>query len=78
MDKLPSQMGSVTVLTDFLNSQNIYLCCRKPNINGPFLLTVGILEHWNCLQASVAPDGLDGNGKLRLNFSSCFRAPSKN
>ena len=29
----------------FLYSQNIYLCHRKPKNNGPFLFTIGILEH---------------------------------
>ena len=60
-----------------LNSQNLYLCHRKPKNNGPFLLKIAVLEHFNCQQASL--DGSDGNGlqleKLRLNFSSCFRAP---
>ena len=29
----------------FSNSQNIYLCQRKPKNNGPFLLQIAILEH---------------------------------
>ena len=46
----------------FLNSQNLYLYRRKTKNNSPFLLTIAILEHQNCLQASLAADGYDGNG----------------
>ena len=45
------------VFKGFLNSQNLYLCRRKPKNNGPVLLTIAILEHQNCKQASVAADG---------------------
>ena len=37
--------GFVTDFNRFLNSQNLYLYRRKPKNNGPFLLTIAILEH---------------------------------
>ena len=70
------------IISISLNSQNIYLCRRKPTNNGLFLLTIAILVPRNFSQLSLAADGQDGNGlqleKLRLNFSSCFRASSNN
>ena len=36
--------GFVTDLNRFLNSQNLYLCRRKPKTIGPILLTIAILE----------------------------------
>ena len=42
------EQGFVTDFTRFLNSQNIYLSCRKPRNNGPFLLKIAILEQYNC------------------------------
>ena len=62
-----------------LNSQNIYLCHRKPTNNSLFLLTFAVSVCWNCEQVSLAADGKDRN-ELQLlikNFSSCFHASSK-
>ena len=36
---------SVTDFNWFLNSQNLYLCRRKPKNDSPFFLTIAILEH---------------------------------
>ena len=64
------------------NSQNIYFCHRKPTNKGLFLLAIAVLVCWNCKQVSLAADAQDGNAlqleNLRLNFSSCFQAFSKN
>ena len=37
--------GLSQILTDFLTAKNLYLWHRKPKTNGPFLLTIVILEH---------------------------------
>ena len=37
--------GFVTDFNRFLNRENFYLWRRKPKNNGPFLLTIALLEH---------------------------------
>ena len=44
-----------------LNSQNIYLCCRKPKNVDQHLLKIAILVNVNCYQVSLAADDQDGN-----------------
>ena len=36
------------IISIFLNSQNIYLCHRKPTNNSLFLLTIAVLVSWKC------------------------------
>ena len=57
------------ILTDFWTAK-IYICVEGNEKNiSPFLLTIVILEHRNCQQASSAADGYDGNGLQLEKFS---------
>ncbi len=67
----------VTDLYRFLNNQNLYLCLRrKLKNNGPFILTIAILEQLNCLKARLTADGSDGNWLQFENVSQRFQIVS--
>ncbi len=79
LDVWPFKGTISRILTDFWTNK-IYISVGEnfKKINGPYLLTIAILEHRNSggLKARLAADGSDGNGLQFENVSQRFEAVS--